>query len=394
MSHPLRSLLLGFSCLALIGIGLWGARSTLLSPPRASSLPDTLVHSEQARSIKVETVVEGLEVPWGVVFTHPHRMLVTERPGRIRAVVDGKLAAEPLITLNDVASDDEEGLLGIAVHPRYPENRYLYVAYTYKNDRELKVRVIRAVDEDTSIRRDMTIVEEIPAGRFHAGTALKFGPDEKLYISTGDGTTKESAQDPQSLAGKFLRLNDDGSVPSDNPFSQSPVFTLGHRNPQGFDWHPETGRIYATEHGPSGFDGPGGGDEINFIEAGKNYGWPSIHHTETKDGLVTPLISYTPAEAPSGAYFYNGDLLSQWKGDFFFAALKGEGLWRLRFDTQDPTKVVEREKLFDKKYGRIRAVTAGPDGAVYFATSNRDGRGTPKEGDDKILRIVPDTAMP
>jgi glucose/arabinose dehydrogenase len=214
-----------------------------------------------------------------------------------------------------------------------------------------------------------------------------------LYVTTGDATDRQIAQDLQSLGGKTLRLRPDGSVPADNPFPGSPVYSYGHRNSQGLDWHPTTGLQYQTEHGPSGFDGPGGGDEVNLVEAGKNYGWPVVHHRESAAGMVSPLLEYTPAVAPSGASFARGGAMETFAGDFFFATLRGERLIRVRFDPADPRRVVETEELFLEAYGRLRDVIFGPDGAMYVATSNRDGRGRPRPGDDRILRVVESGAV-
>jgi glucose/arabinose dehydrogenase len=192
----------------------------------------------------------------------------------------------------------------------------------------------------------------------------------------------------KSLGGKTLRLNPDGSIPADNPFPGSPIFSLGHRNAQGIDWQPGTGLQFQTEHGPSGFDGPGGGDEVNIVEAGKNYGWPVVHHKESAPGMVSPLLEYTPAVAPSGASFSTGAALPSFQGDFFFTNLRGEVLIRVRMDPKNPRRVLETEELFRDVYGRLRDVVVGPDGALYVATSNRDGRGRPRPGDDRILRVV------
>jgi glucose/arabinose dehydrogenase len=207
-------------------------------------------------------------------------------------------------------------------------------------------------------------------------------------VTTGDATEGSIAQDLASLGGKTLRLNPDGSVPADNPFPNSPVFSYGHRNSQGLDWDPKSGALVETEHGPSGFDGPGGGDEVNVVEAGKNYGWPIVHHRASRAGMVDPVLEYTPAVAPSGASFSTGALLPDFRGDFFFATLRGERLIRVRFDPANPRRVLETEELFQDVYGRLRDVVTGPDGALYVATSNRDGRGSPRPGDDRILRIV------
>ena len=313
-------------------------------------------------------------------------MLVTERPGRVRVVEDGVLKSAPLATIADVESTGETGLMGLALAPDYSSSRLLYLSYAYRGASP-RVRVEQYRDEGTRIVRTRMIVEGIPAAQFHAGCRLRFGPDGKLYVTTGDATERALAQKMDSLAGKTLRLNPDGSIPPDNPFRGSPIFSLGHRNSQGLDWQPGSGLQFQTEHGPSGFDGPGGGDEVNIVEAGKNYGWPIIHHRQTRPGLVSPLLEFTPAIAPSGASFARGPALPSFAGDFFFAALRGERLVRVRFAPQDPRRVAFVEDLFTGEYGRLREVMSGPDGALYVSTSNRDGRGRVREKDDRILRI-------
>ena len=188
--------------------------------------------------------------------------------------------------------------------------------------------------------------------------------------------------------GKILRINPDGSIPEDNPFRGSPVWSYGHRNPQGIDWQPDSGKLYSTEHGPSGFDGPGGGDEINLIEAGGNYGWPLVSHDETREGTFAPLIQFTPAEAPASLSFYASNVLPMFTGSLFFGALRGEGLVRVVLSDSDPNEIITVEKIISD-IGRVRDVVQGPDGLIYFSTSNRDGRGRAREGDDHIYRIVP-----
>jgi glucose/arabinose dehydrogenase len=235
------------------------------------------------------------------------------------------------------------------------------------------------------------IIENIPAAQFHAGCRLRFGPDGKLYITTGDATEPDTAQKLDSLGGKILRLNDDGTVPSDNPYvgqkdARPEIWTYGHRNPQGLDWQPGTNVLFETEHGPSGGDAPGGGDEVNIIEKGKNYGWPVIHHRDARAGLESPLLEYTPAVAPASGMFYRGSGFPQFRGNFFFGNLRGQTIIRVVLDGR---RVVSQERMLERQYGRIRDVAEGPDGAIYFSTSNRDGRGSPTDDDDRILRLVP-----
>jgi len=334
------------------------------------------------------TFVSGLEVPWSIVFTSPDRMLVTERPGRIRIVEKGALREKPLAVLSDVEASGESGLMGITLAPDYATSRLLYVAYAYDTKSGPRVRVVRLRDGGDSLSDRKVIIEDIPAARYHAGCRLRFGPDGMLYVTTGDATDGKIAQDLKNLGGKTLRLQPDGSIPPDNPFPGSPVFSYGHRNSQGLDWDPVSKRMFQTEHGPSGFDGPGGGDEVNIVEAGKNYGWPLVHHRETRAGTVPPLLEYTPAIAPSGASFSTGALLPSFRNDFFFTGLRGERLVRVRLDPSDRRRVAETEDLFPGVYGRLRDVVTGPDGALYVATSNRDGRGKVRTGDDRILRVV------
>ena len=344
--------------------------------------------TKSGKTLAVETFVDGLEVPWSLAFTSPTRLLVTERPGRVRVVLNGRLEGRPLAVLPDIEARGESGLMGIALAPDYASSRLLYLAYAYDTRDGPRVRIARFRDEGDRLSARTVILEGIPAAQYHAGCRLRFGPDGKLYATTGDATEGRIAQDLHSLGGKTLRLNPDGTIPPDNPFPGSPVYSYGHRNSQGLDWDPRSGLQFQTEHGPSGFDGPGGGDEVNIVEAGKNYGWPLIHHRQTHAGLEAPLLEYTPAVAPSGASFCTGALLPSFEGDFFFATLRGERLIRVRLDAKDRRRVEATEELFSGVYGRLRDVVSGPDGALYVATSNRDGRGRPRRGDDRILRVV------
>jgi glucose/arabinose dehydrogenase len=345
---------------------------------------------QPAATFKVETVAAGLEVPWSIAFAPDGRMIFTERPGRVRVFENGRLRAEPLAVVEDVETRSESGLMGLTLHPRFAENRWLYLAYAYEQD-GVKVRVVRFRETGTALTDRRVIIEGIPAAQYHAGTRLRFGPDGKLYVTTGDAAQRQLAQQLDSLAGKTLRLNDDGSVPPDNPFvkqqgARPEIFSYGQRNAQGLDFQPGSGLMFQTEHGPSGFDGPGGGDEVNVVEAGKNYGWPLVHHRETRAGTEPPLLEYTPALAPASGAFYTGRAFPQFRGDFFFGNLRGECIVRVRLDGR---RVVSEERLLEKQYGRIRDVAEGPDGALYFSTSNRDGRGRPAGDDDRILRLVP-----
>lgn len=340
----------------------------------------TLSAAAPAPQWRVVEVARGLEVPWSIVFAPDGRMLFTERPGRLRVIDDkGRLQPQPLFTFREVSAHGEEGLMGLALHPDFAKNHLLYVSYATSRGGDMTVEVVRYRETGTTLVEPKTIVASLPASRYHAGCRLKFGPDRKLWITTGDATTGEIAQQMTSLGGKILRVNDDGSIPADNPFPKSPIWSLGHRNPQGIDWDPVSGLLFETEHGPSGFDGPGGGDEVNIVEKGRNYGWPVVHHRASRAGFVSPLLEFTPAVAPASGAF--------WRGDFWFGCLRGEHLHRVVLDAKDRRRVASQAQLFTT-YGRIREVAASPDGSLYFSTSNRDGRGDRQEGDDKIYRVT------
>ena len=343
---------------------------------------------------RIETVAGNLEVPWSIVFAPDGRMLFTERPGRIRVIEGGRLRPAPLAVIQDVEPTGESGLMGLALHPQFAQNRQLYLAYAYRQQKEQLVRVVRFTETASGLSERKVIIEAIPAAQYHAGTRLRFGPDGKLYITTGDATDRNLAQQFNSLAGKTLRLNDDGTVPPDNPFVNQPntrpeIYSLGHRNAQGLDFQPGTNLMFQTEHGPSGFDGLGGGDEVNIVERGKNYGWPTVHHRDSRPGLESPLLEYTPALAPASGTFYRGAVATgfpQFRGNFFFGNLRCECIIRVVLNGR---RVISQERLLEKQYGRIRDIVEGPDGAIYFSTSNRDGRGKPAKDDDRILRLIP-----
>jgi glucose/arabinose dehydrogenase len=363
-----------------------------VAPPGRGEGEMTSAQGEYGRSVRfrVETIAANLEVPWAIAFAPDGRIFFTERAGRVRVIENGRLRPDPVATIRDVEPTGESGLMDLTLHPQFAVNHYLYLAYAYRGDGQL-VRVVRFIETAGALAEPRVIIDNIPAARLHAGTRARFGPDGKLYITTGDGGERELAQRLDSLAGKTLRLNDDGSVPPDNPFALRPnarpeIWSYGHRNAQGIDWQPGTDAQFQTEHGPSGFDGPGGGDEVNIVERGQNYGWPLIHHLQTKPGMAAPLLEYTPAVAPASATFYRGAAFPQFRGNLFFGALKGECLIRV---TLEGSRVTLQERLLQSQYGRIREVAEGPDGAIYFSTSNRDGRGAPAVNDDRILRLVP-----
>jgi glucose/arabinose dehydrogenase len=332
---------------------------------------------------RVEVVVKGLEIPWSLVFAPDGRLFVPERPGRVRIVDIARSTSELALTLDDVFTDGEAGLLGLAIDPAFTSNRLVYAYYTARSSRGGAVnRVVRYRETGGRLAEQVVLLDNIPANTIHDGGRLRFGPDGLLYITTGDAANEELAQDVASYAGKILRINADGTTPRGNAFS-SPVYSYGHRNPQGFDWHPATGDLWASEHGATG------NDEINVIESGANYGWPRIQAAQTLPGMREPITFYNPAVAPSGASFYRGQRFPQFANNLFVATLRGTLLLRLRIDPAAPRRLIGQERLLEGQFGRIRDVVTGPDGYLYFCTNNRDGRGTPTSDDDRIARLVP-----
>lgn len=350
-----------------------------------SCIPFVFAQEYPDLGVKVETVAENLEIPWSIVWTPDGTIFFTERGGNLRVIQDGIVLEKPMLSLE--VGGVEGGLLGITLDPNYSDNHYIYLYYTYNDFLETKNKVVRYVESDFILTEDKVIIENISGGPFHDGGRIKFGPDDKLYITTGDAGNAELSQDLNSVSGKILRINSDGSIPKDNPIANSSIYSYGHRNPQGLDWD-KSGNLVATEHGPSGWHGVAH-DEINVIVPGANYGWPDIIGSESMDGLVTPILNTgDDTWAPSGADFYDGDKIPQWSGKFFVATLRGNHLHMVDFDL-DENKVISDQKLFEDDFGRLRDVATGPDGYLYILTSNQDGRGAPVVNDDRILRIVP-----
>lgn len=336
----------------------------------------------------IETLVRGLDTPWAIDFAPDGRIFVSERDGRIRIIERNQLQPEPWMTL-EVAATSEAGLLGLALDPQFAQNRFVYVAYTYRTGvLTLRNRLVRLREEGKPGKGiwDKILIDDVAGANNHDGGRVKFGPDGKLYWTMGDAQTTRHSQDLKSLNGKILRLNSDGSVPADNPFPNSYVYSYGHRNPQGMAWQPGTGRLYSTEHGPSGFQGCCR-DEVNFIEAGKNYGWPEIRGEETKPGMVLPVIQAGTNEtwAPAGATFVSQ---GPWAGSLLFTGLRGQTLYRVVFDPNDPNKAQTLERHFFRRFGRLRDIVEGPDKALYLLTSNHDGRGSPAADDDRVIRLI------
>jgi glucose/arabinose dehydrogenase len=322
-------------------------------------------------------VAEGLEVPWDMEFSPDGRLFITERAGRIRVWENGKLKDAPWVEFW-VARVAESGLMGLAIDPDFANNGFIYACYThYQNEQGLLGnRIVRWREEGGAGTDRTTLLEGIPGALYHDGCALDFGPDGKLYASTGDARLEPLAQDVDSLAGKILRINADGSVPDDNPIPGSPVWSQGHRNPQGLAWQPGTGQLFATEHGT------GGVNEINVIKAGGNYGWPEEREGLPHASYDGPLLRHDGP--PAGAQFVTGDRFESMRGDLFFTTLATQDLRQVELDGQNGPRF--RRHLVEE-FGRLRAITQGPGGYLYVGTSNRDTRGDPRTGDDRIIRL-------
>lgn len=316
----------------------------------------------------IEVIAQDLNIPWEVAFLPDGEILVTERPGFLRLIKSGQK-----IPVEKVEHIGEGGLLGLAIHPQFSENHWIYLYLTTKDSQGLDNIVVRYQLEDNKLLNPQIILQGIKGNSNHDGGRIAFGPDGYLYITTGDAQNPDLSQDTKSLNGKILRIKDDGTVPSDNPFGNE-VYSFGHRNPQGLTWD-DKGNLWATEHGRSGIQS--GLDELNLIEMGKNYGWPIIQGEQEKEGMVTPIIQSgeTVTWAPAGAVYYQGSV--------FFAGLRGKALFEYDIAKKSLKKHLEGQ------FGRIRAVAVGPNGYFYITTSNTDGRGNPESSDDRLIKIDP-----
>lgn len=372
--------------LILIGGGLWyvsSGRSIEDIPNTVSDSISELAQNTPASdssnsnsSERLQVIAQGLDTPWGLAIFPDNSILVTERKGTVRLIdSSGVLQVAPVATISSVREIGEGGLLGITLHPSFAANNYVYVYYTYNaSGNNTMNRVSRFTFINGKLSDEKTIVDAIPGAANHDGGRIKFGPDGNLYIGTGDAQEPSRAQDQNNLAGKILRVTENGDAVPGNPFNNR-IYSYGHRNVQGLAWD-TNGQLWATEHGRSG--GLSGLDELNKIEAGKNYGWPEIQGTETRDGMVTPFKnSGNTTWAPSGMAFLNGSL--------YFSGLWGETLYKA-----NPKDAADLKEYLKGEYGRIRDVVADSNGMLYVTTSNKDGRGVPDASDDRILRINPE----
>ncbi|WP_233182042.1 PQQ-dependent sugar dehydrogenase [Paenibacillus sonchi] len=341
--------------------------------------------SSSAFPYTAQTLASGLNVPWEMAFAPDGRIFFTERPGTLRVFEEGELRKNPLLELPaPFISEGEGGLLGFALDPAFEDNGFAYAYHSYRSDSGgVENRVLRLSISGSKAEIDKVLLDGIPGDANHNGGRIKFGPDGYLYITTGERYEPELAQDQESLGGKILRISKDGSIPADNPFLDSLVYSRGHRNPQGLAWQPESGVLYSSEHGQSSHD------EINIIEPGSNYGWPLIEGDEAGTGrgeqMKLPLLhSGEETWAPSGMAFITQ---GPWSGELLVANLAGQQLLHVSPGTGD--KKPSAEALFQGKWGRIRNVAEGPDGTLYVMTNNRDGRGSPGTADDLLIALKP-----
>ncbi|MCW8887651.1 MAG: PQQ-dependent sugar dehydrogenase [Gammaproteobacteria bacterium] len=349
-----------------------------------------ILFADESDGFSITTIVEGLDHPWSIAFLPNGQMLVTERPGQLRLVENGKLHPHPIAGLPAITEEGQGGLLDVALHPDYKDNGWIYLSFSAAGDGGLGVEVIRGrlskmrlVDIEPIFR----VARKSSGGR-HFGSRLLFDRNGHLYISAGERGDRLRAQDLSDHAGSIIRLHDDGSIPSDNPFidrsdAKPEIYSYGHRNPQGMALHPQTGEVWSHEHGPQG------GDEINIIKSGNNYGWPVITYgvnygwgTQVgegshKTGMEQPLHYWDPSIAPSGMAFYSGDKFPQWRGNLFVGALKFRLLVRMELDGNS---VVKEHRILKGQLGRIRDVRDGPDGYIYLLTDESNG---------KLVRLEP-----
>ena len=342
----------------------------LTSPSDPIPLPEPTSNSENDF---VTILAENLDKPRAIAVSE-NKIFITEKDGLIRVIEDDTLLESPLAVFRP-ADVFDGGLLGIAVHPDFSENHYIYVFLTYEEDSNLWNKILRVTESENKLQDAETIFDKIPGSSFTNGGFIKFGPDEKLYVGTG--TVSDSSHLPQyleSLSGKILRLNDDGTIPSDNPFSESPVYSLGHRNPQGMTWD-NNGNMFVAEFGPEK------NDEINLIQPGKNYGWPEQECTGDVI-FEDAILCYDPSIEPGGILFYSGDKLD-FEFPFIMASMRSANLYQLDFE-----EGLSSQKSILSGIGRVRDVVQGSDGSLYVITSNTDGKGFPDRMDDKLLRIL------
>jgi len=342
----------------------------LSSPTDPIPLPEP---TSNTKNDFVTVIAENLKKPRAIAVSE-NRIFVTEKDGMIRVIQNNTLLESPLATLR-TADVFDGGLLGITLHPNFSTNHLMYVFLTYEENDTLWNKILQITESENKLVNAETILDKIPGSSFTNGGFIKFGPDSKLYVGTGTvSDASHLPQDLNSLSGKILRINDDGSIPKDNPFENSPVYSLGFRNPQGMTWD-DNGNLFVAEFGPEK------NDEINLIQAGKNYGWPE-QQCSGNEQFEDAILCYDPSIEPGGILYYSGDSLD-FESSFIMASMRSANLYQLDFD-----EGLSSQKSILSGIGRVRDVVEGQDGSLYVITSNTDGKGFPDSMDDKLLRIL------
>jgi glucose/arabinose dehydrogenase len=341
--------------------------------------------------LAADVVATGLDTVWELAWGPDGFIWMTERGGRVSRV-NPQTGAVSVVGQIAVSEIGEGGLMGLALHPDFAMQPWVYLAHTYNASGGVRNRVVRSRFDGTTLGTPEVLLADIPGSSIHNGARLAVGPDRLLYVTTGDASDASIAQNRDALAGKVLRLTLDGQPAPGNPFGTR-IYSYGHRNPQGMVFATD-GSLYVTEHGPSD------NDEVNRIEIGRNYGWPNVHGRCDGDigagelsfcsanNVAEPMAIWTPTIAPAGVAYYDHTLIAAFRRSLIFATLKDATLYRLALSTNGRT-VESTETLFVREFGRLRAVLVSPDGSIYLGTSNRDGRGTPMPTDDRIIRIRP-----
>jgi aldose sugar dehydrogenase len=355
--------------IAIVGAMIFSV-FVLTSPTNPIPLPEPNINS---KSDSVAIIAENLDKPRSIAVSE-NRIFVTEQDGFIRVIQNDILLDSPLATFR-TADVFDGGLIGIELHPDFSNNHSMYVFLTYLDNGNLWNKIIRITESDNKLSDTEIIFDNIPGSSFTNGGFLKFGPDKKLYVGTGTvSDASHLPQDLKSLSGKILRLNDDGTIPDDNPFSDSPVYSLGFRNPQGMTWD-DDGNFYVAEFGPDK------NDEINLVLAGKNYGWPE-KECSGNENFEAAILCYDPSIEPGGILFYSGDKFD-FEFPFILASMRASNLYQLDFE-----EGLSSQKSILSGIGRVRDVVQDTDGNLYVITSNTDGKGFPDSTDDKLLRII------
>ncbi|HSO87599.1 MAG TPA: PQQ-dependent sugar dehydrogenase [Draconibacterium sp.] len=355
-----------------------------------------LENAKAQNNLKTRTVATNLDTPWEILWGPDNYIWVTERLGKISRINPENGAVSEVILISEAKEVGEGGLLGMVTDPDFSVNNYFYVAYNYYaagNDYREKIVRFTFNPSTGKAGNPFILLENIDGANNHNGCRMVISPDKKLIFTTGDAQVTSNSQDVDNINGKTLRINLDGTIPDDNPVQNSPVWTWGHRNPQGLVYSPGGNILYSSEHGASS------NDEINIIQKGRNYGWPNVegfcdiageNSFCINNNVVEPIFAWTPTLAVAGIDFYNSDLIPEWKNSLLVTSLKASRITQLLLN-EGGTEVIKSTDFYTNAFGRLRDICVSPDGKVYTAVSNRDGRGTPKADDDKIIEITPVT---